>query len=219
MEMTTIDLHSDSDARSGRLWDRFAEGYAAKPIEDMQSYHRKLALSQQYFRPNMRLVEFGCGTGGTAIAHVRHVSHVTAVDVSEKMLEFAKINAAEAGVDNVTFRATSIESFEAVDGSYDAVLMLSLLHLLENPGAALDKAHRLLKPGGLLITSTACLGDSMRWLGMIAPVGAALGLIPKVQFLFVEELRGEIADRGFASLEEFNQGDNRTYFQIARKLA
>ena len=135
------------------------------------------------------------------------------------MLEFAKINAAEAGVDNVTFRATSIESFEAVDGSYDAVLMLSLLHLLENPGAALDKAHRLLKPGGLLITSTACLGDSMRWLGMIAPVGAALGLIPKVQFLFVEELRGEIADRGFASLEEFNQGDNRTYFQIARKLA
>jgi SAM-dependent methyltransferase len=97
--------------------------------------------------------------------------------------------------------------------------MLSLLHLLENPRAALDKAHRLLKPGGLLITSTACLGDSMRWFGMIAPVGAALGLIPKVQFLFVEELRSEIADRGFASLEEFNQGDNRTYFQIARKLA
>ncbi len=97
--------------------------------------------------------------------------------------------------------------------------MLSLLHLLENPRAALDKAYRLLKPGGLLITSTACLGDSMRWFGMIAPVGAALGLIPKVQFLFVEELRSEIADRGFASLEEFNQGDNRTYFQIARKLA
>ena len=158
------------------------------------------------------------GLGVYANAHARHVSHVTAVDVSEKMLEFAKINAAEANVDNVTFRATSIESFEAADGSYDAVLMLSLLHLLENPRAALDKAHRLLKPGGLLITSTACLGDSMRWFGMIAPVGAALGLIPKVQFLFVEELRSEIADRGFASLEEFNQGDNRTYFQIARKL-
>ena len=217
--MTTTDLHSDIDARSGRLWDRFAEGYAAKPIEDMQSYHRKLALSQQYFRPNMRLVEFGCGTGGTAIAHARHVSHVTAIDVSAKMLEFAKQNVAEAGVENVDFRVGSIEGFEAPEGSYDAVLMLSLLHLLENPGAALDKARRLLKPGGLLITSTACLGDNMRWFGMIAPVGAALGLIPKVQFLSVEELRGEIADRGFASLEEFNQGDNRTYFQIARKLA
>ncbi|NNK46733.1 MAG: class I SAM-dependent methyltransferase, partial [Altererythrobacter sp.] len=85
----------------------------------------------------------GCGSGGTAITHARHVAHVTATDVSGKMLEFAKKNAAEAGIDNVTFSATSIESFEAPDGSFDAVLMLSLLHLLENPGAALDKARRL----------------------------------------------------------------------------
>ncbi|NNE50303.1 MAG: class I SAM-dependent methyltransferase [Altererythrobacter sp.] len=160
----------------------------------------------------------GCGTGGTAITHARHVAHVTATDVSGKMLEFAKKNAAEAGIDNVTFSATSIESFEAPDGSFDAVLMLSLLHLLENPGAALDKARRLLKPGGLLITSTACLRDNMRWFGMIAPVGVAMGLIPKVQMISEDELRGEIADRGFACLEEFSQGDNRTYFQIARKL-
>lgn len=210
---------SRADERNGRLWDRFAKGYSEKPIADTQSYNHKLSLSQKYFRPDMRLVEFGCGTGGTAIIHSQHVAHVTATDVSAKMLEFAHINAAEAGVDNVDFKVASIESFEAPDGSYDAVLMLSLLHLLENPGAALDKARRLLKPGGLLITSTACLGDNMRWFGMIAPVGAALGLTPKVQFLSVEELRDEIADRGFASLEEFNQGDNRTYFQIARKLA
>lgn len=217
--MTMTVSVSKADDRNGRLWDRFAKGYSEKPIADMQSYHRKLSLSQQYFRPDMRLVEFGCGTGGTAIAHARHVSHVTAIDVSAKMLEFAERNLAEAGVDTVDFRVGSIEGFEAPDGSYDAVLMLSLLHLLENPGAALDKAHRLLKPGGLLITSTACLGDSMRCFGMIAPVGAAMGLIPRVQFLSVEELRGEIADRGFACLEEFNQADNRTYFQIARKLA
>nr|WP_298897369.1 class I SAM-dependent methyltransferase [uncultured Altererythrobacter sp.] len=217
MTMTVPDTKAEE--RSARLWDRFAKGYAEKPIADMQSYHRKLSLSQQYFRPNMRLVEFGCGTGGTAITHARHVAHVTATDVSGKMLEFAKKNATEAGIENVTFSATSIESFEAPDGSFDAVLMLSLLHLLENPGAALDKAHRLLKPDGLLITSTACLGDSMRWFGMIAPVGAAMGLIPKVQMISEDELRGEIVDRGFACLEEFSQADNRTYFQIARKLA
>ena len=208
-----------ADERNGRLWDRFAKGYSEKPIADMQSYHRKLSLTQKYLRADMRLVEFGCGTGGTAIAHSKHVAHVTATDVSAKMLEFARINAAEAGVDNVDFEVASIESFEAPDGSYDAVFMLSLIHLLENPGAALDKARRLLKPGGLLITSTACLGDSMRWFGLIAPLGAAMGLIPRVQFLSVDELREEITDRGFVCLDEFQQGDGRTYFQIARKLA
>ena len=217
--MTTTVPVSRADERNGRLWDRFAKGYSEKPIADMEAYHRKLALSQTYFRPSMRLVEFGCGTGGTAIAHAPHVAHVTATDVSGKMLEFAHINAAEAGVDNVDFEVASIESFDAPDGSYDAVLMLSLLHLLENPGAALDKARRLLKPGGLLITSTACLRDNMGWFGMIAPVGAAIGLIPRIQMLSVEELRGEIADRGFACLEEFQQDDARSYFQIARKLA
>jgi hypothetical protein len=59
----------------------------------------------------------------------------------------------------------------------------------------------------------------MRWFGLIAPLGAAMGLIPRVQFLSVDELREEITDRGFACLDEFQQGDGRTYFQIARKLA
>lgn len=217
--MTTADVISNSDVRNARIWDRFAKGYAEKPIADMQAYHRKLSLSQKYFRPDMEIVEFGCGTGGTAITHARHVAHVMAVDVSEKMLEFGEMKAAEAGIDNVTFNASSIESFEAPDGSYDAVLMLSLLHLLENPGAALDKARRLLKPDGLLITSTACLGDNMRWFGMIAPLGAAMGLIPRIQMISADELRSEIADRGFTCLHEFSQGDSRTYFQIARKIA
>ena len=71
-----------------------------------------------------------------------------------------------------------MEEFSAPEGSYDMVLGLSILHLLEDTGAAIAKVHRMLKPGGVFITSTACLGDRMKWFGYVAPVGSFLGLIP-----------------------------------------
>lgn len=203
---------------NARFWDRIARRYADKPIADEASYRRKLSLSQAYFNPTMRILELGCGTGGTAIEHARHVARVVATDISREMVVIGQERAANAGVSNVDFVITSVEDFSAPEESFDAVLALSLLHLLDDPDAAIAKAHRLLKPGGLLITSTACLGDNMRWFGPVAKICSTLGLIPRVGIIARDELRRMIQQRNFAVIEEFEQGDGRTYFQIARRL-
>ena len=100
----------------------------------------------------MRVLELGCGTGSTAIYHAPVVQQIDATDLSANMLAIARQKAADAGVDNITFRQDSVESLTVPDGTYDAVLALSLLHLLRDREAAIAKIARLLKPGGVFVS-------------------------------------------------------------------
>lgn len=140
--------------KQGKIWDRFAKGYAKKPIDDEAAYHHKLDYTRKLLRPDMDLLEFGCGTGGTAILHAPFVKHIHAIDISAKMLEFANAKLDESDVSNVTFERATIDEFEAPDQSFDMVLGLSILHLLADKEAAMSKVHKMLKPGGYFITST-----------------------------------------------------------------
>ena len=50
------------------------------------------------------------------------------------------------------------------------VLGMRNLHLVEDENAAIAKVYGLLKPGGLFVSSTACLGDKMEIFKLIAPI-------------------------------------------------
>jgi ubiquinone/menaquinone biosynthesis C-methylase UbiE len=117
-------------AQSKRFWDRIAERYAKKPVGDEAAYQRKLATTREYFRPDMEVLEIGCGTGSTAIAHAPYVAHIRATDISDRMIEIAREKAAAANVRNVTFETRGVEDLDVARESVDAVLALSLLHLL-----------------------------------------------------------------------------------------
>ena len=52
---------------SSKFWDRIAARYARKPVADEAAYRRKLAVTRDYLAPDMDVLEFGCGTGSTAI--------------------------------------------------------------------------------------------------------------------------------------------------------
>ena len=185
-------------SRSARFWDRNAARYAQSPIADEAAYERKLQVSRAYFRPDMAVLEFGCGTGSTAILHAPYVKHIRAIDFSSKMIEIARAKAAAQGVENVTFEQATIEELGAADRSFDAVLGLNVLHLLENKDEAIAKVHRLLKPGGVFITSTVCLGDRMKVFKVIGPIGKLFGLMPTVKVFTTEALAGSLTAAGFA---------------------
>ena len=54
-------------ATSADFWDRVAPNYSKQAIADTESYARKLAATQALMRPDMKILEFGCGTGSTAL--------------------------------------------------------------------------------------------------------------------------------------------------------
>ena len=69
-------------SQTSKFWDKIAEKYAKRPIADEAAYQRKLAVTRDYFRPDMEVLEFGCGTGTTAINHAPYVKHIRATDIS-----------------------------------------------------------------------------------------------------------------------------------------
>lgn len=200
-----------------RFWDGIAAKYSRQPIADEAAYQHKLERTRHYLRPTDRVLEFGCGTGSTALEHAPYVAAIEATDVSSRMLEIARAKAEAAGVANVTFTQAGIEDFAAEPQSYDAVLALSLLHLLRDRAAALEKIHTLLRPGGVFVSGTACIADFMGWFRWIAPAGRAVGLVPYVEIFSAQALRREIAEAGFAIAEAYQPAKNKALFMIARK--
>ncbi len=200
-----------------RFWDRHAKGYAKRPVADETAYQRKLKLTQDYLSPDMEVLELGCGTGTTALNQAPFVKHIKGIDISRNMLEIARAKAETGKVKNVTFQQSSIDNLETSDSSYDVVMGHSILHLLENKEAVIARVHRMLKPGGVFVSSTACLGGRVPVLRAILPVGRFLGLLPLVEFFTAEELEGDLTDAGFRIDHQWQPDKSKAVFIVATK--
>lgn len=199
------------------FWDRIAPGYSTQPIADAESYARKLAATQALMRADMNVLEFGCGTGSTALEHAPHVAHIDATDLSPAMIAIGRQKAEDAGVANVNFQVCDVESFTAPDGSYDMVLAMNLLHLVPDRVAALAKIRRLLKPGGLFVSSTVCLGDRLWFLRPVVAVMQGIGKAPWVSFLKSAPLLREIEEAGFTPREHWSHARGSSHFVVAAR--
>jgi ubiquinone/menaquinone biosynthesis C-methylase UbiE len=203
--------------QSSRFWDRIAERYARRPIADEAAYQKKLQVTREYFQPDMEILEFGCGTGSTAIAHAPYVRHIQAIDISSKMLEIAQRKADAEGISNISFEQSTIEKFSVPDQALDAVLGLSILHLLDSREEVIARVHKILKPGGVFVSSTACIGDMMKFFKVIAPLGKFLRLMPLVRVFTAKELVDSLIDAGFAIDYQWQPGKGKSLFIVAKK--
>jgi ubiquinone/menaquinone biosynthesis C-methylase UbiE len=203
--------------QSAKFWDRIAKRYSKRPIADEATYQKKLEITREYLRPDMEVLEFGCGTGSTALLHAPYVKHILATDISSKMIEIAQGKADAQNVENVTFRCTAIDTLSLPDQTLDAVLGLNILHLVENKDAVIAKIHKMLKPDGVFVTSTACIADMMRIFRVVVPVGRFLRLIPMVKVFSTKELQDSLTDAGFKIDYQWQPGKNKAVFIVAKK--
>lgn len=199
-----------------KFWDRIAERYSRQPIADEAAYQKKLEVTRQYFRPDMEVLELGCGSGSTALKHAPFVRHVRAVDISSKMISIARAKATD--VANVTFQQACVEDLDVPKESVDAVLALSLLHLLDDKEIMIARIHDMLKPAGIFVSSTACLGDTMKWFKVVGPVGRFLGLIPTVKVFTVQDLVESLTGAGFDIDYQWQPARGKAMFIVAKKV-
>lgn len=203
--------------RAAKFWDRIAERYSKQTIADEAAYQKKLKITQGYLRPDMEVLEIGCGTGSTAIIHAHYVKHIQAIDISSKMIAIAQGKADSAHIQNITFEQSIIDEFSVPDGTFDVVMGFSILHLLDSKEEVFTKVHRMLKPGGLFVTSTACLGDTMAFFRFIAPIGKFLGFMPLVKVFTKKELVASLTDTGFETDYQWQPGKGQAVFIVAKK--
>lgn len=208
-------------ADAAKFWDKIAPKYARDPIKDMASYELTLNKTRGYLAAEHTVLEIGAGTGATALLLAGDCAHITATDLSTKMLEVGRQNAAKDGVDNVTFAQRRAEDMP--DGPFDAVLAHNILHLVEDLPAVLARAYSVLKPGGVIVSKTFVKPKSglhleYRVMKLVLPLMQFLGKAPFVGFHTREDLEEAFRVAGFEILESghFPAGQERLY-TVARK--
>lgn len=96
-----------------------------------------------------RVLDLGCGYGWHArYAAEQGAASVTACDISEKMLAVAREKNAHSAV---TYRREAFEDADYPAEAFDVVLCSLMLHYLADYGDFVEKVHRWLKPGGILV--------------------------------------------------------------------
>ncbi len=203
-------------ATGPRFWNRVARRYERLRISDVAAWEARLERTREYFTPESEVLEIGCGTGTAAVLHAPHVRRIRAVDFSQDMIAIARDKARGAGVDNIDFEIGSLEDLDAAPESFDVILAMSILHLLDNRREAIARLFELLRPGGVLVSSTPCLRRTPA-AGTILLLGRALRILPAISFLNRGTLLAEFRAAGFGIEEEWLPGKGLALFAVARK--
>lgn len=113
-------------------------------------------LSMITFPENALVLEVGCGTGPVCrvLAKWPNVTRVIGVDPSPALL--AKARALAEGVGSIEFEEGDGKSLRFAEGTFDVVILHTLLTHVPKPELVLTEAYRVLKPGGQL---GLCDGD------------------------------------------------------------
>ena len=212
-------------ARKARFWDRIAVKYAADTIADMAGYEATLRRVQSLLSADQDVLEIGCGTGTTALRLAPFTRRLLATDVSAGMIAIARKKLAAEPVPQLSFDVADADADAAVarQGEYDVVLAFNVLHLVTDLDRALELAVQALRPGGLLISKTACISEMNPLIPYLAlPLMRAVGKAPHVLCFDAAVLQWAIARQGMdiVSVERHGtRGKDIRVFILARKPA
>ncbi|MBQ4407669.1 MAG: methyltransferase domain-containing protein [Bacteroidales bacterium] len=101
---------------------------------------------------NDNVLECACGTGMFSLPIAKRCKRLTATDFADKMLRQARKKCND--LPNVLFELADITSLNYDDESFDKVVAANVIHLLDNPAAAMSELMRVCKKGGVVIIPT-----------------------------------------------------------------
>jgi arsenite methyltransferase len=147
------------------------------------------------------VLDLGSGAGADVLISSRRVGltgKAIGLDMTDEMLELARANAAEAGVENAEFLKGYLEQMPLPDASVDVVISNCVINLSGDKPKVLAEAARVLRPGGRFAVSDVIADpdmDEATRADMAAWTGCVAGALTEAEF------RGALRDAGFADIE------------------
>jgi ubiquinone/menaquinone biosynthesis C-methylase UbiE len=181
--------------KSEMIWDMISR--------DMDKYAQNQGLKQfdvrrdeklkKYLKDSDIVLDYGCGTGTVAINFADRVKKIHGIDFSFNMIEAAKKKAAEARIENIYFTQSTIFDESLTNESFDVVLAWGILHLVDERPNVIKRIYALLKPGGLFISATECMGEKKSAITSLLSLLMNIGIFPPMlKFFTVSELEDSI---------------------------
>ncbi|MDA7716915.1 class I SAM-dependent methyltransferase [bacterium] len=203
--------------KSEKFWDKSANGYDKEEMKDKDVRIKILERTKRYLKKKDSVLDYGCATGILANEIADNVEMVYGMDISSKMIQIAQNKASELNIQNVNYSHTTIFDENYKEGTFDVILGVYVLHLLEDMPKVLGRIHKLLKPGGLFISVTPCLGKRT-FTGISLSLLSKIGLIPSLKTYSVAELEDSITNKKFKIIEsQCLQKRGQQYFIVAKK--
>ena len=98
-----------------------------------------------------KILDIGCGMGQHAVQYSKAgAESVLGIDISEKMLGFARAN---NSADNITYLRLAFEELEQIDDRFDVITSSLAFDYSEDFGMLLKKIYALLEDGGYMVFS------------------------------------------------------------------
>lgn len=136
-------------------WNLRSSGFSGSVNYDMDNRSEEaLAKMERYLEGHdvRDILDVGCGPGFYSMLFGSKGYSVTGIDYSDKMVEEARKNAKDRGVE-ADFRVMDAQDLQFPDGSFDLVLSRDVFWCLEHPDRAYSEILRVLRPGGMAIVS------------------------------------------------------------------
>ena len=185
---------------SKTFWNKRARKYDRKLYKG-PNYAARLERAAAVFGEGANVLDVGCATGEITLDLAQHAGQILGIDHAGNMTEAGNAKARERGIDNCRFEALDANDPSLTAGSFDAITNYSLLHLVDDPKATLQRFHGLLRPGGHLLTEAPVLGDWNVFWRVLIKLVVTIGMCPKIAALKLANLEKMIRDAGFEILE------------------
>lgn len=134
--------------------DAWAEGTRLEDVNVTGAFEAITAPENRFILDRMgplegrAVLDIGCGLGESSVYFAKRGARVTALDLSEKMVELTSRLAHAHGV-SVTGVVSAAEALNVPEGTFDFVYLGNILHhVIEGRADLLGRVCRALKPGG-----------------------------------------------------------------------
>ncbi|WP_079912020.1 class I SAM-dependent methyltransferase [Paenibacillus sp. 32352] len=204
--------------KSERFWDRTASQYDQIEMKDEQTYLQIIQRTKTHLKISNVVLDYGCGTGLISNDIAEDVKEIHAIDISSNMIAIAEKKAKERNITNINYAHTTIFDERYEKGSFDVILAFHVLHLLEDECIVLQRMNELLKPGGLLISATPCVGEKI-FLRNLLYIAGRVGLMPIIRSFKIRNLVDTIEKGNFSIVEtDCLKKSSQEYLIVARKF-
>ncbi len=146
-------MNADQKAINER-WTRGSDNYDRIIHDELASFRvegwRELIAAQTGNRPGLEVLDCGCGPAFFTIILAKAGYHVTGIDASSGMLDKARKNVTEYGVEA---RILEMDCHELTfpDDTFDLVVSRNVTHALRDHVRVYREWLRVLRPGGVLL--------------------------------------------------------------------
>ena len=205
-----------------RFWDKASYKLDKRSRKIDKAEIKTIENIEKHLNVNDVVLDYGCVAGNMAIEISDSVKEIHGIDISQRMIDISKRKADERCIENIHFSQSTIFDERYQRESFDVILAFNILHFLENTEKVMTRINELLKPEGLIISVTPCLGEKKSLMNIILSLLVFLqtktGIVPYIRFYSICEFEDSFTNAHFQIVEsESLHSPGEQYFIVAKK--